>query len=851
MLASFLESDLAPTLSLNGNWGFRLARDSEQIIPVPSAWEAHRPDKISDGPAFYRRAFSLPNDWHSAHIVLEARAISFDATLRVNGQLAGHHRGMWSPFQIEITPLVHPGENEIEIEAWKPGARFPVREALAGFLPDVCTTFGGIWQTIGVRAFAGAAFADVRVRAMAYGRVEVWGNVSLPIREFSDGEGRGGVRVELLDDQQQVLAAQYVSFPESAFSLSLVAPDVQPWPSALYSLRLSLMNGETVVAQLTRRIGFRDVAARARVTLLNDRPIHFRGVLDWGWNPERIAPTFTRAELLENFANARALGFNLFKLCLFVPDETFFDVADEAGMMLWLELPLWLPRLTPQARQLVAAEYTRLFQRLHHHPSIVLLSLGCEMNSEADAKFLSDLAESARAYFPNALHCDNSGSAEAYGGALTDLSDFYDYHFYTDPHFFASLVEHFQRDYRPIKPWIYGEFCDADTLRDFSQFEPLPGWLTEPVALEHDDYLYTRDYKARLCAANIADEGAALTGLARRQATALRKFIIEQVRSRHATGGYVVTGWMDTPITTSGIVDDQRRLKFAPDDWRMFNADRVLLIDRERRRKWQGGDRPARRDPFAWWQGERAEMHVLLSNGSDAIGPSQLEWSLSDTSGARVADGKVNVHGVNAGAVNEIAMLNIEMPRAAQPLELTLRIALGHVHNAWRLWAVPHSSRPLEPMPHVVAELDDDVLAHVRTGGFALLWQARPDARFTRSFPFWREAIHIFEPHPLWERVPHAGYADMRFFSVATDLAFDRAALQSLLDVELIPIWRRFDARQMVWAEYLAEARLGAGRLFISTLRFAGGLGHQPDTLDTNPWGSWMLDSLLETGMRD
>jgi hypothetical protein len=616
----FWENELALTLSLDGEWSFRLAHGPEQLIPVPTAWEARSPDKLTDGPAVYRRTFSLPDDWRGAPIVLEARAISFYAAVRVNGQLAGQHLGMWSPFQIEITPFVRPGENEIEIEVWKPGARFPVRESLAGFLPDVCATFGGIWQSIGLRAFARAAFCDVRVR-MGYGSVDVWGSVA----EFLDGGRARQVKIELWDGQERRLDSQSVPFRESAFSLSLAAPDVQPWPSALYSVRLSLMEGETVVAQLTRPVSFRRVTARGDGALLNDRPIHFRGVLDWGWNPERIAPTFTREELLDNFAKARALGFNLVKLCLFVPDETFFDVADETGMMLWLELPLWLPRLTPEARALVAQEYDSLFRRLHHHPSIVLLSLGCEMNSEADAKFLRELAESARDWFPNILHCDNSGSAEAYGGVLTDLSDFYDYHFYTDPHFFASLVDHFHREYRPRKPWIYGEFCDADTLRDFAQLDSLPWWLTDNVTLDRDEHTWMREHPARLRAANITDGGAALTRIARQQATAVRKFIIETVRARHAAGGYVVTGWTDTPITTSGVVDDRRGLKFNPDEWRLFNADRVLLIDRERRRQWIGGDRPARRDPFSWWQGERAEIHVLLSNGSSPTRPARWQ----------------------------------------------------------------------------------------------------------------------------------------------------------------------------------------------------------------------------------
>jgi hypothetical protein len=85
----------------------------------------------------------------------------------------------------------------------------------------------------------------------------------------------------------------------------------------------------------------------------------------------------------------------------------------------------------------------------------------------------------------------------------------------------------------------------------------------------------------------------------------------------------------------------------------------------------------------------------------------------------------------------------------------------------------------------------------------------------------------------------------MRFFSIATDFAFDRAALSNFLDSDVHPIWRRFDARQLTWAEYLVEAHLGAGRLLAATLRFEGGLGQQPASFDANPMGTHLLISLL------
>jgi len=147
----------------------------------------------------------------------------------------------------------------------------------------------------------------------------------------------------------------------------------------------------------------------------------------------------------------------------------------------------------------------------------------------------------------------------------------------------------------------------------------------------------------------------------------------------------------------------------------------------------------------------------------------------------------------------------------------------------------------------VATDLTADLLTLVRSGARALLWQREPDPRFTRSLPFWREAIHVFEPHPSWDSVPHADYADMRFFGIATDFALDLPALAGLLGPEAHcrPLWRRFDARKMTWADYLIEVELGEGKLLVTTLRFDGGLGAQPNTFNTHPFGAWMLANLL------
>lgn len=848
----FLENELSSMLPLDGEWEFQLAGGPTLSLPVPSAWEAHVDDKVTEGPALYRRRFTVPESWLGSVIVLECDAISYHAEIRLNGEPVGAHDGMWSPFQFDISGHARGGENVLEIEVWKPGTRYPLRETLAGFLPDVATTFGGIWQGLRLRVFSWAALSDIRAFAYGGGWLDVQGRI------VGLGERRKNeIVVEIVDARNNVVAHAHGDIADDhTFAAHIETGHVRNWTpaanAALYSVRIGLRARTADIARATRRIGFRDLEIESDKVMLGESPLHLRGVLDWGWDAARICPTPSREEALDAFAKARALGFNLFKLCLFVPDETVFDAADEAGMLLWLEMPMWQPQVTSALRESALRQYRDLFRRLHHHPSIAVVSLGCELDARADSQFLADLNRLAREWFPNALQCDNSGSAEAHGGALTSPGDFYDYHFYTDPHFFQPLIRHFSRAYQPDKPWIYGEFCDADTLRNYSLLDPEVWWLVRPTPLTRDDFTAAREYRQRLRAANIADGGAALTAIARRQATAVRKFIVEQARMNSAAGGYVITGWADTPITTSGIVDDRRELKFAPDEWRRFNADRVLTIDRERRRRWLGGDRPACKDPFVWWGGETAEIHVVLSNGGEAMDDARLEWKVTDSDGVEVA-GDRKMASVAGGEVKELAVLNFQTPQPARAAELTLDATLidavrSHVitRNSWRLWTTPRMGAAENR--HLSYSLTEDLLARVRSGESILVWLSSPDPRFTRPLPFWREAIHVFEPHPVWDRVPHAGYADMRFFGVATDFAIDPAKLSETLgpDAAVTHVWRRFDARQMFWADYVIEMKLGAGRLRLSTLRFAGGLGCQPDSLDTSPMGVLLLESLLD-----
>ncbi|BCX03178.1 MAG: hypothetical protein KatS3mg053_1116 [Candidatus Roseilinea sp.] len=679
--------------------------------------------------------------------------------------------------------------------------------------------------------------ADLRVQVRANGLVRVAGRlVGMDARSRAT---TGVARIEALDAAAPVCVGD-----RGAFGVTLRVDGHVRWsPETPQTYALAIELGG---ARAERRIGFRDVRARGERTLLNGAPVHFRGVLDWGWDEQRLCPTPSPDEVRDAFSKARRLGFNLFKLCLYVPDEALFEVADESGMLLWLELPMWLSRVTPAFRALALHEYAAILSRVHHHPSIIIVSLGCELGTEVDARFLAQLRALARHWLPNALLCDNSGSGEAYG-SLSDEGDFYDYHFYAELHQFEALNAHFARPYLPAKPWIYGEFCDADTMRDWSRLQPPPFWVTGPVTMQRDELAWAREHASRLHAAGVADGGAALARLGRLQATEVRKFILEQVRRRHATGGYVVSGWRDTPITTSGVIDDFGVLKFEPDEWCRFNADRVLVMDRERCRRWvRGGDWPVYRDPCCWWSDEPLEIHLALSSGAGPLRRADLHWRLREED-AVLVEGASPVGRIAPGAVREVGCIRVASLDAGGTVEhlrvLRLEATLvaegpGEIANAWTLCVVPANTRLSAAAIRVRCEADLATAAARAQAGERVVLLVPESGDFLVPCPFWREAIHVLAP----ELAAALGLpserpcADARCYGLATDYAMDAGRLAQRLGCDpaaVRPLWRRFDARAMTWHEYVVVVALGEGRLVATSLRF--------DALADNPMAARLL----------
>jgi beta-glucuronidase len=369
----------------NALWELDMRRSP--VTTIPSSWITHGAEmRHYDGLVWYQRRFAAdpkPGERHFLHF----GAVDYLARVYLNGALVGTHEGGFTPFAFEVTGKLRKGENQITVGVDS--------ERSADTVPPTVTdweTYGGIIRPVRLVATPAIFIDDAWIRLTPDGRIRA--TVRL------DGEAVAGREVRVRVPALGLMLAGTAG-ADGVWNGEAAAPrSLKRWSPespALYDVVF-----ESGRDMLRDRVGFRTLAVKGEKILLNGRPIFLRGISlheeEIGKEPTRaITPAAARALLAEV---RDGLNGNFVRLAHYPHSEVMTKAADEMGLLVWSEIPVYWrvnfgrPATLEVARRMLAENILRDRNRA----SIAFWSVANETPvSDARNAFLRTLASDVRA----------------------------------------------------------------------------------------------------------------------------------------------------------------------------------------------------------------------------------------------------------------------------------------------------------------------------------------------------------------------------------------------------------------------------------------------------------------------
>jgi beta-mannosidase len=405
------------TVDLSGWWRACLADDESrrdvldggradegwERIAVPGHWRSHPAFADSDGPVLYRSRFETPADGTGAGdrgapaaphrrwwLTLDGAFVSTDVWL--DGTYLGDTEGYFFGHTFEVGDvLAARREHDLAVEVACPPERDRARKRhLTGVFGhwdrrDADANPGGLWRPVRLESTGPVRLA--RMRVLCRDVVPAAATLALRVELDAAHAGVFEVRTTVVPAGDSSSGATEHRQPRTlaagvnhlAWTVTVGEPHLW-WPWSLgeqprYDVTVEVRDSsdDTEISALTSdrrslRTGLRTVHRSGWVISVNGERLFCKGT---NLGPTRLAlAEASDDELRADVALVRQAGLDLARIHGHVTRPALYDAADEAGVLVWQDLPLqwgYARSVKAQARR-QAAEAVNL---LGHHPSVI------------------------------------------------------------------------------------------------------------------------------------------------------------------------------------------------------------------------------------------------------------------------------------------------------------------------------------------------------------------------------------------------------------------------------------------------------------------------------------------------
>ncbi len=381
-------------VNLNGLWDYAIVdKDAAQprewdgkiLVPfcVQSALSGVKKSVSPEQALWYRRTFKTPDLDGGKRLLLHFGAVDWHATVYLNGEKIGEHKGGYDPFSFDVTDHLRKDANDLVVRVWDPTEKGFQPRGKQVLKPQGIwyTAVTGIWQTVWLETVP-ANYIEALSIVPDIDNATVTVNPHVKIHR---AESKWNLKIEVLDDGKVVASGG--AAPNGPAVIKMENPKLwSPDQPHLYRLRLTC--GDDVVQSYfgMRKTEVKKDEKGVNRLFLNGKPLFQFGPLDQGWWPDGLYTPPCDAALKYDIEVAKKLGMNMCRKHVKVEHARFYYWADKMGLLVWQDIPStsnapkWVrdidaigPQLEvdPPVAENFKAETTQIVRDFGNHPCIV------------------------------------------------------------------------------------------------------------------------------------------------------------------------------------------------------------------------------------------------------------------------------------------------------------------------------------------------------------------------------------------------------------------------------------------------------------------------------------------------
>ena len=393
--------------SFNSGWSFKKAPAEKELainapkwdkgwseVEIPHTWNAKdmqvQANSFYEGAAYYKKQYFFPAELKDKRVFLRFEGVGSCAEVFVNGMLATSHKGGYSAFACEISPLLKAGEeNEIIVKAdnkSRPDV-IPVNHNLFG-------VYGGIYRPVWLVvtepcniSVTDCASPGVYVTQKNVSKKQADVKVKVKLDNGTLQPVPVTLQNTIYDQEGKQVATHSQSFElsaqgEQAYESSFTIKKPTLWQGRenpyLYKVVSRLIKDGQVIDEMVQPLGLRKYEIVAgKGFYLNGEKYPMYGVTrhqDW-WG---LGSALKNENHDFDLATIMDVGATTVRFAHYQQSDYLYSRCDSLGLIIWAERP-FVNRVTGQEAENCRNQLREMIRQSFNHPSIYVWGLHNEV----------------------------------------------------------------------------------------------------------------------------------------------------------------------------------------------------------------------------------------------------------------------------------------------------------------------------------------------------------------------------------------------------------------------------------------------------------------------------------------